>query len=51
MEDFIIVEYQGEIGGRVSKASFGKGPGNKPYTVEFGANWVQGVGGEGAPGK
>ncbi|RPA82473.1 amine oxidase [Ascobolus immersus RN42] len=47
IEDFIIVEYQDQIGGRLRSAQFGKNPKTgKPYTVELGANWVQGLGGE-----
>lgn len=40
MDDFLIVEYNGEIGGRVKHTDFGKKPGsNDPYVVELGANW------------
>lgn len=38
--DFLIVEYNSEIGGRCRHASFGQDENGKPYTVELGANWV-----------
>ncbi|KAH8785108.1 hypothetical protein F5883DRAFT_402416 [Diaporthe sp. PMI_573] len=47
--DFLIVEYQGEIGGRVHHADFGKGQDGKPLLVEYGANWVQGLGTQDGP--
>lgn len=43
------MEYQGEIGGRVHHADFGKGPDGKPLLVEYGANWIQGLGTEDGP--
>lgn len=47
IEDFIIVEYNDQIGGRLRSAQFGKNPQTgAPYTVELGANWVQGLGGD-----
>ncbi|KAK3170165.1 hypothetical protein OEA41_009551 [Lepraria neglecta] len=36
--DFLIVEYNGDIGGRVAHTTFGAP--NQSYTVELGANWV-----------
>ena len=40
MDDFVIVEYNGEIGGRVKHTTFGKQPGSdEGYTIELGANW------------
>lgn len=36
--DFLIVEYNADIGGRMLPTSFGAG--NQKYTVELGANWV-----------
>jgi polyamine oxidase len=42
--DFIIIDVNSYIGGRVAHAQFGKDPGGNPYTVELGANWVQGLG-------
>ena len=50
MTDFVIVEYNDGIGGRMKTTSFGEKPdGSGPYTVELGANWVQGLGTEGGP--
>ncbi|KAL9608515.1 MAG: hypothetical protein Q9167_006666 [Letrouitia subvulpina] len=42
--DFLILEYQGDIGGRVAHTTFGKRADGTPYVVELGANWVQGLG-------
>ncbi|KAI8626105.1 amine oxidase [Xylariaceae sp. FL1651] len=47
--DFIIVDRNDYIGGRVKHADFGRKPDGTPYTVELGANWVQGLGTEGGP--
>lgn len=41
VEDFIIVEARHELGGRMMSHTFGA-PGSQ-YTVELGANWVQGT--------
>ncbi|KAI9795104.1 MAG: hypothetical protein M1816_000126 [Peltula sp. TS41687] len=41
--NFFIVEYTGDIGGRMLPTSFGVG--NQKRVVELGANWVQGLGG------
>lgn len=41
--DFLIVEYNGQIGGRVAHTTFGAKPDGSPYTIELGANWVQGL--------
>lgn len=38
--DFLIVEYQSDIGGRVAHTTFGAKPDGTPYVVELGANWV-----------
>ncbi|KAH6718037.1 putative flavin-containing polyamine oxidase [Leptodontidium sp. MPI-SDFR-AT-0119] len=43
VEDFIIIEYNAEIGGRCRHTSFGGDRNGDPYTVELGANWVQGT--------
>ncbi|KAH7370446.1 putative flavin-containing polyamine oxidase [Rhexocercosporidium sp. MPI-PUGE-AT-0058] len=43
VEDFIIVEYNEEIGGRCHHTSFGEDRNGDPYTVELGANWIQGT--------
>ena len=39
--DFVIVEYNAEIGGRVKHVPFGFKPDGTQYTVELGANWVR----------
>lgn len=49
VSDFIIIEYNSEIGGRVAHTTFGKDEQGKPYVVELGANWVQGLGSKGGP--
>ncbi|KZF24492.1 putative flavin-containing polyamine oxidase [Xylona heveae TC161] len=49
VSDFIILEYNGDIGGRVAHTTFGADKHGKPYVVELGANWVQGLGSEGGP--
>ncbi|KAH9914298.1 amine oxidase [Fomitopsis serialis] len=41
IDDFILVEARGELGGRLMSHSFGV-PSRK-FTVELGANWVQGT--------
>jgi len=38
--DFVIVEYNGDIGGRVAHTTFGAKPDGTPYVVELGANWA-----------
>lgn len=48
--DFVIVERNSYIGGRVAHTTFGSKPdGSGPYTVELGANWIQGLGSPGGP--
>ncbi|KAG8534075.1 uncharacterized protein KY384_000918 [Bacidia gigantensis] len=47
--DFLILEYNSEIGGRCRHASFGKDKNGNPYTVELGANWIQGTQSPGRP--
>ncbi|KAI1365138.1 putative flavin-containing polyamine oxidase [Xylaria arbuscula] len=42
--DFLILEYKDHIGGRVHSANFGTGLDGKPLRVEYGANWIQGLG-------
>ncbi|KAF4463796.1 N1-acetylpolyamine oxidase [Fusarium albosuccineum] len=44
IHDFVIVEHNDYIGGRVKHASFGKSSDGKPLTVELGANWIEGLG-------
>ncbi|KAH7184769.1 uncharacterized protein B0J16DRAFT_340440 [Fusarium flagelliforme] len=46
IKDFMILEHNDYIGGRLRKQSFGKNKEGKPYTIEFGANWVEGIGSE-----
>ncbi|KAH7417976.1 putative flavin-containing polyamine oxidase, partial [Cadophora sp. MPI-SDFR-AT-0126] len=43
VEDFIIVEYNSEVGGRCRHTTFGEDENGDPYTVELGANWIQGT--------
>ncbi|KAL6366047.1 hypothetical protein LRP88_00142 [Fusarium phalaenopsidis] len=43
IHDFLIVEHNDYVGGRLRKTSFGEGPDGKPLTVELGANWVEGL--------
>lgn len=43
VNDFVIVEYNSDLGGRIAHTTFGQDPSGKPYTVELGANWVQGI--------
>jgi polyamine oxidase len=47
--DFVIVDVNSYIGGRVKNAKFGKDLDGNPYTVELGANWVQGLGSANGP--
>jgi len=47
--DFLIVDVNDYIGGRVAHTTFGKDPNGNPYTVELGANWVQGLVSPGGP--
>ncbi|KAJ5100587.1 hypothetical protein N7456_006639 [Penicillium angulare] len=49
IHDFVIIEYQSQLGGRVHHTTFGKDENGDPYTVELGANWVQGLGSPGGP--
>lgn len=44
ISDFLIVEYQDQIGGRVHAEKFGVGLNGQPLIVEYGANWIQGLG-------
>ncbi|KAH7000638.1 amine oxidase [Ilyonectria destructans] len=43
ISDFLIVDRNDYIGGRMRNTKFGKAPDGKPYTVELGANWVEGL--------
>ncbi|CAK7224163.1 polyamine oxidase1, flavin-containing amine oxidoreductase [Sporothrix curviconia] len=50
--DFLLIERNDYLGGRVAHTTFGtKGAAadNASYTVELGANWVQGLGSPGGP--
>ncbi|KAF3353982.1 hypothetical protein VdG1_07881 [Verticillium dahliae VDG1] len=47
VDDFLILEHNDYIGGRVHHTTFGAKPDGSPYTVELGANWIEGVGGTG----
>ena len=47
--DFVIVDVNSHIGGRVKHANFGTDPNGYPYTVELGASWVQGLGSTNGP--
>ncbi|EEQ30114.1 putative sarcosine oxidasee (formaldehyde-forming) [Microsporum canis] len=49
MTDFLIIEYQDRIGGRLHEVNFGRKKDGSPYVVEAGANWVEGLGGSGKP--
>ncbi|KAL4967428.1 putative flavin containing polyamine oxidase [Aspergillus stella-maris] len=44
MDDFVILEYRDTLGGRVWHGDFGQDPNGDPYIIEYGANWVQGLG-------
>ena len=41
MNDFLLIEYNGRVGGRVAHTTFGKKVDGTPYTIERGANWVR----------
>ncbi|ETN42703.1 uncharacterized protein HMPREF1541_01861 [Cyphellophora europaea CBS 101466] len=43
IDDFVIVEYNNDLGGRIAHTTFGEDQDGNPYTVELGANWVQGI--------
>lgn len=49
ISDFLIVEYNADIGGRVAHTTFGMDSTGKPYVVELSANWVQGLVSPGGP--
>ncbi|KAA8642027.1 hypothetical protein EYZ11_006439 [Aspergillus tanneri] len=49
IDDFLILEYRDRIGGRAWHENFGKNKDGKPYVIEMGANWVQGLGVPGGP--
>ncbi|CEJ92889.1 hypothetical protein VHEMI08516 [[Torrubiella] hemipterigena] len=47
--DFMILEYQNRLGGRVLHQNFGAKKDGSPYVIEMGANWIQGLGHAGGP--
>ncbi|KAI1845944.1 hypothetical protein JX266_008031 [Neoarthrinium moseri] len=47
--DFLVVDRNNYIGGRVAHTSFGSDQNGSSYTVELGANWIQGLGSPGGP--
>ncbi|KAI1477874.1 amine oxidase [Daldinia eschscholtzii] len=49
ISDFLIIDRNDYIGGRVAHTNFGSKPDGTPYVIELGANWVQGLGTEGGP--
>lgn len=50
ISDFLIIDVNDYIGGRLRHITFGKNPATgQPYTIELGANWVQGLGKPGDP--
>jgi polyamine oxidase len=49
INDFLIVEYDADIGSRVAHTNFNKDSIGKPYVVELVANWVQGLVSPGGP--
>ncbi|THU89651.1 polyamine oxidase-like protein [Dendrothele bispora CBS 962.96] len=50
IHDFVIIDRNDYIGGRIAHTTFGSKPdGSGPYTIEVGANWVEGLGSEGGP--
>ncbi|CBX91292.1 similar to polyamine oxidase [Plenodomus lingam JN3] len=42
--DFLILEYNNGIGGRMRNTKFGADANGNPYTIELGANWISGLG-------
>ncbi|KAL7943722.1 amine oxidase [Trichoderma barbatum] len=49
VSDFVIIEYQDRIGGRAWHRDFGSKPDGSPYVIEYGCNWIQGLGNPGGP--
>lgn len=49
IDDFVIIEHNDYIGGHVRHTSFGESPDGSPYTVELGANWIEGAGNTDGP--
>lgn len=47
LTDFLIIERNAYVGGRMAHTTFGTQPdGSSPYVIELGANWIQGLGAE-----
>ncbi|CAG8959690.1 hypothetical protein HYFRA_00001595 [Hymenoscyphus fraxineus] len=50
ISDFLIIDVNDYIGGRVKHTTFGKNSATgEPFVVELGANWIQGLGSPGGP--
>ncbi|KAF7627908.1 putative amine oxidase [Aspergillus flavus] len=49
ISNFLIVERNNYFGGRALHTTFGQQPDGTPYTVELGANWIQGMNQPGGP--
>ncbi|KAI0133907.1 hypothetical protein BJ170DRAFT_664144 [Xylariales sp. AK1849] len=45
--DFLIIDRNDYIGGRVAHTKFGTSGSGSQYTIELGANWIQGLGADG----
>ncbi|KAJ4256131.1 hypothetical protein NW762_009207 [Fusarium torreyae] len=43
IHDFLIIEHNDYIGGRVRHTSFGSSSDGSPLTIELGANWIEGL--------
>ncbi|CVL03958.1 related to polyamine oxidase precursor [Fusarium mangiferae] len=43
IHDFIILERNDYVGGRMKHTTFGKSSNGTPFTVELGANWIEGL--------
>ncbi|KAM0543290.1 hypothetical protein ACHAPJ_012374 [Fusarium lateritium] len=44
ISDFVIVEHNDYLGGRIQRKQFGKKPDGTPYIIELGANWFHSIG-------
>ncbi|KAL7956833.1 hypothetical protein V8C34DRAFT_315376 [Trichoderma compactum] len=49
VSDFVVIEYQDRIGGRAWHGDFGKKSDGSQYVIEYGCNWIQGLGNPGGP--
>src|SRR6266568_5118274 len=43
IDDFVIIEAQPELGGRLASTTFGSTVKGREYVIEKGANWIQGT--------